>query len=217
MDVMERNAGACGDANSVSAPAAAQAGKGYLFCKRAFDIAVSFSVGAVLLIPLLFVAVAIRLDSPGPAIFRQWRMGRGGKPFAIFKFRTMRTDAPSEMPTNEFVNAEDYMTPLGAFLRKTSIDELPQLWNILIGDMSFVGYRPVCLTEERLNQLRNDYGVFEARPGLTGYAQVQGRDNIDTDEKAMLDAEYVARRSFRLDMWCLWRTVKVVITHEGAK
>lgn len=195
----------------------AKAGNFYLFCKRLFDIVFSFGLGLVLAIPMLILSLVIRLDSPGPAIFRQARMGQGGKIFDIYKFRTMHTDAPADMPTNDFLNAEDYMTTLGRFLRKTSLDELPQLWNIFMGDMSFVGYRPVCLTEELLNQMRADYGVFEARPGLTGYAQVQGRDNIRSSEKALLDAEYVANRSIRLDLWCLWRTVKVVITHEGAK
>ena len=135
----------------------------------------------------------------------------------IYKFRTMRMDAPPELATRRFRNSDEYITKLGAFLRRTSLDELPQLWNILRGEMSFVGYRPVCLSEEDLNDLRMEYGVFQIRPGLTGYAQIQGRDDLEYRRKAVLDAEYVQRRSFKLDIWCLLKTVTVVFSGEGAK
>lgn len=187
----------------------------YRFLKRLFDILVSLAAGLMLLIPMVIVAILIRLDSKGPAIFRQERMGKDGKVFTIYKFRTMSMDAPHELATREFTNSEEYMTKLSRILRRSSIDELPQLYNILRGDMSIVGYRPVCLTETELNDLRMRYGVFAARPGITGLAQVSGRDNIGYEEKALLDARYVAERSIKMDLWCLIQTVKVVISGEG--
>ena len=187
----------------------------YRFIKRFFDIMLSLLAGIVLLVPLLLIALLIRLDSEGPAIFRQERMGKDGRIFTIFKFRTMALDAPSELAAREFSDSDAYMTRLGRFLRRSSIDELPQLLNIIKGDMSIVGYRPVCLTETELNELRMQLGVFTARPGITGLAQVSGRDNIGYQEKATLDARYVAERSLKLDLWCLFQTVKVVITGEG--
>ena len=166
---------------------------------------------------MLIVSLLIWLESGGPVIFKQLRMGKNEKTFVIYKFRTMRMDAPPEKAAREFENADQYITKVGAFLRRTSIDELPQLLNILKGDMSIVGYRPVCVTETELNALRKQYGVFSVRPGLTGYAQVLGRDNIDYREKAALDAEYVAKRSIKLDLWCIFKTVAVVFTGEGTK
>lgn len=200
----------------VEAPAAA-GNKGYLFLKRSFDIVLSLVLGIVLMLPMLLIAALIRIDSPGPALFRQERLGKDGKPFVIYKFRTMRMDAPSELSTWEFTDSSRYITKVGGFLRRTSIDELPQLWNILRGEMSFVGYRPVCLTETELNKLRQEYGVFSVKPGLTGLAQVCGRDNIDFREKAGIDAEYVKKRGIKLDAWCLFKTVAVVFNGEGTK
>lgn len=187
----------------------------YRFFKRLFDIVLSLIACVVLFIPLILISVLICLDSKGPAIFTQERMGKDGKVFTIYKFRTMSLDAPSEMAARDFCDSEKYMTKLGRFLRRSSIDELPQLFNILRGDMSIVGYRPVCLTETELNELRMRYGVFNTRPGITGLAQVSGRDNIGYEEKALLDARYVAERSMKMDIWCLIQTVKVVITGEG--
>lgn len=187
----------------------------YRFVKRFFDITLSFLGLAVLFVPMLIIAIAIPLDSKGSAIFTQKRMGKDGKIFTMYKFRTMSPDAPAEMAARDFHDAEDYMTKLGWFLRRTSIDELPQLINILRGDMSIVGYRPVCLTETQLNELRMRYGVFTVRPGITGLAQVSGRDNIEYKEKALLDAKYVAERSLKMDLWCLLQTVRVVVTGEG--
>lgn len=188
----------------------------YRFVKRFLDIVLSLIACVVLFIPLLVIAALIRLDSKGPAIFTQERMGKGGKPFTIYKFRTMSLDAPSERAARDFADSEKYITKLGRFLRRSSIDELPQLFNILRGDMTIVGYRPVCLTETDLNELRMRYGVFAARPGMTGLAQISGRDNIGYEEKALLDAKYVAERSFKMDLWCLIQTVKVVLSGEGA-
>lgn len=187
----------------------------YRFFKRFFDIVLSLLAFVVLLIPLILISVLIRLDSKGPAIFAQKRMGKGGKVFTIYKFRTMVLDAPSEVAARDFCDSDKYVTKLGRFLRRTSIDELPQLFNILRGDMTIVGYRPVCLTETELNELRMRYGVFTARPGITGLAQVSGRDNIGYEEKALLDARYVAERSLKMDLWCLIQTVRVVISGEG--
>ena len=164
---------------------------------------------------LLLVAVMIRLDSPGPAIFSQERMGKDGKAFTIYKFRTMTTSAPRDMAASEIEKHGQYVTKLGSFLRRSSIDELPQLWNILKGDMSIVGYRPVVLTETKLNGLRRECGVFAVRPGITGLAQVSGRDNLSIEEKVRLDARYVARCSMKMDIRCILMTVKTVLTGEG--
>lgn len=187
----------------------------YLAAKRGLDIAASLVAILISVIPMLLIALLIRLESPGPAIFKQQRLGREGKPFTIYKFRTMRLSAPSEMAAQDFLNADRYVTRLGGFLRRSSIDELPQLLNILKGDMSFVGYRPVCLTETKLNDLRMAYGVFALRPGITGLAQVKGRDKLHYAQKAQLDAQYVTRCSLKLDIWCLIQTVRTVITGEG--
>lgn len=189
----------------------------YRFVKRFFDITLSLLGLAVLFVPMAIIAIAIPLDSKGPAIFVQKRMGKDGKVFTMYKFRTMSQEAPSDLAAREFLDAEDYMTKLGRFLRYSSIDELPQLVNILLGDMSIVGYRPVCLTETELNELRMRYGVFTVRPGITGLAQVSGRDNVEYKEKALLDARYVAERSLKMDLWCLIQTVRVVVTGEGVK
>lgn len=189
--------------------------KPYLFVKRGVDIAVAVLGLLVMLVPMLVIALVIKLGSPGPVLFKQQRMGTGGRVFTILKFRTMTKDAPPEMASREFLNSSDYITKTGAFLRRTSLDEIPQLFNILKGDMSFVGYRPVCLTEAELNQLRKDYGVFALRPGITGLAQVKGRDAIGREEKALLDKEYVERCSAKLDLWCCLQTVKTVISGKG--
>ena len=189
--------------------------RGYLFSKRVFDISAALIAGILLLVPMLVIALIIRIESPGPAIFKQKRMGQYGKVFTIYKFRTMRMEAPSDKATRDMCDSKKYITKLGAFLRRTSIDELPQIMNILNGTMSFVGYRPVCLTECDLNRMREEKGVFEMRPGITGYAQVNGRDNVTSEKKSDLDAEYVVRSGVKMDMWCLVATVKVIFTGEG--
>ena len=187
----------------------------YFAIKRGFDILVSLMAGGILLLPMLLIALAIKLDSPGPALFKQERMGKDGKVFKIYKFRSMRLDAPSNTATRDFSNSEEYITKFGRFIRRTSLDELPQLINILNGTMSLVGYRPVCLTEVELNELRSQRGVFAMRPGLTGLAQVRGRDNVCARDKAEIDAEYVEKCSFKMDLWCLLKTVGVVFSGEG--
>ena len=188
----------------------------YLVIKRVVDFTVACIILLVLALPMLIIAALIKIGSSGPALFKQQRMGLGGKPFTIYKFRTMKQDAPPEMATLEFKDSSDYITRIGGFLRRTSIDELPQLLNIIKGDMSFVGYRPVCLTEENLNNLRMEYGVFALRPGITGLAQVKGRDTLRSPEKALLDKQYVEECSAKLDLWCCWQTVWTVISGKGA-
>lgn len=189
--------------------------KRYLCAKRLFDLCGSLIAIVLLAIPLLLIALVIKIDSPGPAIFKQDRMGKNGQVFTIYKFRTMRLDAPHDVAARAFLDADNYITSIGAFLRRTSLDELPQLWNILIGDMSFVGYRPVCLTEVNLNRLRKESGVLTVRPGLTGYAQVQGRDNVGHRTKAELDEYYVRNMSVKMDLWCLMKTIAIVLNGEG--
>lgn len=188
---------------------------GYFVIKRVFDVVVSCVGVVVLFLPMLLVACCIKLESPGPAIFTQKRMGKDGNEFTIYKFRTMHQSAPSDSATKDIVGVEQYITRIGSFLRRTSIDELPQLYNIIRGDMSIVGYRPVCLTEERLNMLRQEHGVFAIRPGLTGLAQVSGRDNVSLEEKVQLDARYTCECSIKMDIFCLAKTVGIVFTGEG--
>ena len=187
----------------------------YWFCKRFFDVLASLSLGIVLLFPMLLIGIIIRLDSDGPAIFCQERIGKGGKTFTIYKFRTMEISAPKDLSAKEFENSDQYITRMGAFLRRTSIDELPQLWNILRGDMSLVGYRPLCLTEREINVNRAKCGVLIMRPGLTGLAQVNGRNDVDDDEKLRWDVKYVQECSIKMDLVCLLKTVTTVFSGKG--
>ena len=185
------------------------------FFKRVLDIVLSFIGIVFAAIPMLIVAVIIKLDSPGPVFFRQKRVGKNKKYFTIIKFRSMPITAPHDMPTHQLENPESMLSGFQRFERRMSIDELPQLFNILRGDMSFVGFRPVCTSEKKLNALRRKMGVFEGRPGLTGYAQVLGRDSIGVARKARLDAEYQRKRSLRLDLWCMVKSVTVVLSGSG--
>ena len=178
----------------------------YLFIKRVFDIVLSLVLIVVLLPLLLLVMAAIAIDSPGPVIFKQKRIGYQGKEFMIFKFRTLSITAPDNVATRKLENIDGCSTKLGRLLRRLSIDELPQLFNILRGDMSFVGFRPVCTSEKKLNALRRKMGVF---------AQVLGRDSIGVARKARLDAEYQRKRSLRLDLWCMVKSVTVVLSGSG--
>ena len=202
--------------NPTKRPTTKEQHRPYLVIKRGMDFIFACITLLVLFIPLLIIVGLIKIDSPGPALFKQQRLGLGGKPFTIYKFRTMTKDAPPELATLEFKDSSDYITRIGGFLRRTSIDELPQLFNIIKGDMSFVGYRPVCLTEEKLNNLRLEYGVFALRPGITGLAQVKGRDTLRSPEKALLDKQYVEECSAKMDIWCCMKTVWTVISGKGA-
>ncbi len=187
-----------------------------LWVKRGLDIVLS-SLG-LLLFSWLFVILAllIVIDDPGPVFFRQTRMGKGKKPFRIIKFRTMKVDAPADLPTRLMSPQTGiYTTRFGRFLRKSSLDELPQLWNILKGEMSIVGPRPVLWNEYELFRERDRYGANDVTPGLTGLAQVNGRDELSDAEKAKLDGMYCAAISFRQDLDCFLKTIGIVIEGKG--
>lgn len=189
----------------------------YRFIKRVFDLVVAFLMLIVLSPVMLIIALAVRCDSKGPIIFKQERMGLNGKIFHCYKFRTMKVNAPHDCATSRLENPAQYYTRLGSVLRKLSLDELPQLWCVFIGTMSFIGYRPLVLTEEKCNNLRAQLGVFSMRPGISGYAQVHGRDNVYYKNKAILDAEYVKKASLWLDLKLIFQTVGVVLKREGNK
>ena len=182
------------------------------YVKRVLDFVMSL-VGLVALSPLLFViAIAVKLTSPGPALFKQERSGLHRKHFMIYKFRTMRMDAPKNRATYLLKNPKSHITPLGRFLRKTSLDELPQLINILKGEMSFVGPRPVVYTEFNLIDERDKYGANDVLPGLTGLAQLNGRDRVRFKEKARMDGEYAANITFLGDLKLVLRTFASVFS-----
>ncbi len=187
------------------------------YIKRALDVVLS-AVGLVALSPLLaLIALAIRLDSPGPAVFHQKRFGKDRKLFEIYKFRTMRVDAPRDVPTNDLRGSRGYITRVGRILRMTSLDELPQLWNILKGDMSLIGPRPALWNQEDLMAWRDRFGASHIRPGLSGWAQVNGRDYLsrDLEKKARRDAEYAHNISFAFDLKCFLLTLVKVVNRQG--
>ncbi len=185
--------------------------------KRAVDFGLALA-GLISLGWLLVVLVLlVRLTSPGPALFRQRRIGRNKKEFEILKFRTMRIDTPRDMPTHLLAEPERYVTPLGRWLRRTSLDELPQLFNILKGEMALIGPRPALWNQFDLIAGRELYGINQLRPGLTGWAQVNGRDEIPLVKKIRLDAEYAKRISWRFDLKIFFMTAGKVITGEGIK
>lgn len=190
----------------------------YKFVKRAFDIFASL-LAIILLSPLLLcIAIAIKFDSKGPIIFKQNRTGLNGKIFTIYKFRTMKLDAPHNKEPEDLGKPDKYYTKLGGFLRKTSLDEFPQFFNVLKGDMSFVGYRPALVTEEvskQINGLRGSLGVFAMRPGISGYAQVIGRNEVYYKTKTLMDAHYVKNASILMDLKLIFATVKVVLCRDG--
>jgi O-antigen biosynthesis protein WbqP len=190
------------------------AGAPYPIAKRATDIAVSGAALVVLAMPLLLVATLVRATSPGPAIHWSKRVGRGNALFRMPKFRTMRIDTP-QIATHLMSDPERWLTPVGGFLRKTSLDELPQLISVLKGDMSLVGPRPALFNQDDLVALRTQAGVQALRPGVTGWAQVNGRDELPIPDKVKLDAEYLQRRSFWLDLRILWMTLAGVLGSKG--
>jgi len=183
--------------------------------KRIEDVSIALAALVILGLPMLLVAAAIRLTSKGPALFRQKRFGKDKKLFTVYKFRTMSTKAPKNMPTNSFTNADSYITPLGGVLRKLSIDELPQLLNVIKGDMSIVGPRPVIKTEKKLISLRQKYHANSVKPGITGWAQVNGRDDLDDQRKAEMDGEYVQQLSFLTDVKIMIKTIGAVLMMSG--
>lgn len=182
--------------------------------KRFFDVLVSLMAILLLMPVLLLIGVMIRLDSRGPALYWSQRVGRDNQLFAMPKFRTMKTGAPV-VATHLLHRPEDHLTSLGVFLRRTSLDELPQLWSILCGEMSLVGPRPALFNQDDLVQLRTACGVHSVRPGLTGWAQINGRDDIAIPEKVALDRYYVVNQSMSLDMKILLATVKKVMGGDG--
>ena len=190
----------------------------YMFVKRGMDIIVALCVMMLGLLPMAIIALLIKLDSRGPVVFRQERLGKNGKTFTILKFRSMRVDAEENGP--QWAEKEDdRCTKVGCFLRKTRLDELPQFWNILKGDMSLVGPRPerpyfYDQFETYIHGFRNRLAV---RPGLTGWAQVSGGYDLKPEEKIVYDMEYIKNMSVRMDLGCLVRTVRLVFTHEGAR
>lgn len=182
----------------------------YNISKRVIDFAGALC-GIVVLSPIFIItSILIKLESKGSIIFKQIRVGKDSRPFYIYKFRSMKTDAPN-MATNDLKNPEMYITRVGKFIRKTSIDELPQLFNILKGDMSIVGPRPVIEKEYDLLQLRRECYVDKIKPGVTGWAQINGRDNLDAEEKVKYDKEYLYNRSIKFDIYILLKTFKKVI------
>lgn len=189
--------------------------KAYAHAKRLFDIAFSV-IAIVVLSPVLVVcAIAVKRTSPGPVIFRQERWGRAGAKFECYKFRTMSTSAPSNMKAADFVDKDTYMTPVGNALRRWSLDELPQLMNVVKGDMSIIGPRPVIIAEEKLVFLRDPLGANWVRPGLSGWAQVNGRNLVNDNEKAFLDGEYVANMGFSFDARIFFRSIVTVLKRTG--
>jgi len=182
--------------------------------KRAFDILLACFAGALLLIPILLVAVIVKLTSKGPALYWSDRVGRNNEIFRMPKFRSMKVDTPA-VATHLLENPKSVLTPMGDFLRKSSLDELPQLWCILKGDMSFVGPRPALFNQDDLITLRTEQGVHVLKPGLTGWAQVNGRDELPIPQKVALDVTYMKRQSFGFDLYVLWLTFIKVIRRDG--
>ena len=182
--------------------------------KRLFDLALACVAAVLLVLPIAVVAVAVRMTSPGPALYWSDRVGRQNRIFKMPKFRSMRIDTPA-VATHLLQNPDQWLTPIGSFLRRSSLDELPQLWSILKGDMSFVGPRPALFNQDDLIALRSEKNVHELVPGLTGWAQVNGRDELPILKKVELDAEYMRRQSFIFDLKVLWMTVLKVISRDG--
>ncbi len=186
----------------------------YRFAKRGADLILAAALLATLAPLFLLIAVSIRIDSEGTVLFRQKRVGRNGREFICYKFRTMIPTAPSECPTGCLQEPERYVTRVGGLLRRLSLDELPQLWCVLRGTMSFIGYRPLIPCEE-CNGMRERLGVFSMRPGISGYAQVMGRDDVTPQNKAVLDACYVKHAGIALDLRLTLKTVAVVLLRKG--
>ncbi|MBQ6888386.1 MAG: sugar transferase [Lachnospiraceae bacterium] len=187
----------------------------YRKIKRVIDMVISF-VGLVILSPIFLVLIiAIKTDSKGPILFKQKRVGIHKSHFLIYKFRTMRIDTPKDVPTHLLENPEQYITKVGKFLRKTSLDELPQIVNILKGDMAIVGPRPALWNQYDLIAERDKYSANDILPGLTGWAQINGRDELEIEEKARLDGEYVEKMGFFFDIKCMVKTFTSVLKHDG--
>ncbi len=185
------------------------------YFKRLIDIVLSVAGIVVLAIPMSIVAIMIKLDDAGPALFTQKRVGVNKTHFDLYKFRSMKMSTPHDVPTHQLENPEQYLLKIGAFIRKYSLDELPQLFNILKGDMSIIGPRPALWNQFDLIEERDKYGANDVVPGLTGWAQINGRDELEIPVKAKLDGEYVEKQSFLFDCKCFFGTITKVIKHDG--
>lgn len=185
------------------------------FFKRLIDLVLS-SVGIVVLaLPMVVFALIIRIEDPGPAIFRQKRVGIHKTYFSVLKFRSMKMSTPHDMPTHMLENPDQYLLKCGRWMRKMSIDELPQLFNIFTGKMSIIGPRPALWNQDDLIAERDKYGANDVKPGLTGWAQINGRDELEIADKARLDGEYVKKMSFAFDCRCFFGTIRSVLRHDG--
>lgn len=184
------------------------------FLKRFFDLLLAMFLFLILLFPLLIIALFVKLTSKGPILFIQERYGRNSRPFKLYKFRSM-TDSAPQIANSKFTDIQNYITPFGMFIRKTSLDELPQFWNIIKGDMSFIGPRPLAKTDEKVLSLRKQNGADQVLPGISGLAQVNGRNNLSDEDKAAYDAKYAAHLSFRVDMLLTLETFVSVLKRDG--
>ncbi|MBP3378556.1 MAG: sugar transferase [Clostridia bacterium] len=182
--------------------------------KRILDIILSFFAIVILALPMLVIAIIIKIDDPGPAIFKQKRFGKNKELFWLYKFRSMKLNTP-ELPTHLLKDPDMYISKVGKFIRRTSLDELPQIYNIFIGKMSIIGPRPALWNQDDLIAERDKYGANDVRPGLTGWAQINGRDELDINTKAKLDGEYVSQLSFAFDCKCFFGTIKSVLKADG--
>ena len=182
--------------------------------KRALDLVLAFSAAIILALPIAIVTIAVRVTSTGPILYWSDRVGKNNRIFKMPKFRSMRVDTPP-VATHLLADPALYLTPIGSFLRKSSLDELPQLWSIIKGDMSFVGPRPALFNQDDLIALRTEHRVHELVPGLTGWAQINGRDELPVPEKVKLDREYLLRQSFWFDIEILWLTLIKVMRRDG--
>lgn len=185
-----------------------------MYVKRMVDLLLAMAAAVILAVPVLLVAALVRLTSPGPALYWSDRVGRHNAIFKMPKFRSMRVGTPA-VATHLLADPEAHLTPIGGFLRKSSLDELPQLWSILVGDMSFVGPRPALFNQHDLIELRTRFGVHELVPGLTGWAQINGRDELPIPDKVKLDVEYLQRQSLWFDIHILWLTFVKVLRRDG--
>lgn len=192
-------------------------GKFYYKAKRILDIFGAVMGLSLLAVPLLILMAVVYLDDPGPVLFLQDRVGKNGKIFRLYKLRTMKQTAPAYLSTEEMENPGDYVTKTGRILRKLSLDEIPQLFNVLRGDMSLIGPRPLIPQEKEIHALRAEYGVYTLRPGITGLAQINGRDQVEWDEKVRLDAEYLHHFGFSTDISIFLRTIPKVVDSEGVR
>ena len=185
------------------------------YIKRLLDFVLSLCALIVLAVPMVIFALMVKLDSKGPVLFWQKRVGAGKETFMMPKFRSMYTETPAEMPTHLLTDPDRWITPVGKVFRKLSIDELPQIFTILTGKMSIIGPRPALWNQEDLIAQRDKYGANDVRPGLTGWAQINGRDELEIEEKARLDGEYVEKMSFLFDCRCFFGTIAAVLRRDG--